>query len=398
MSDETKMAGPAGKTAMGEMLIAFEAFKQANDHRLAEIEARQGADPLIEEKLARIEQAMDAMALDAARPDLSETRSAAPGWEGYLRRGDASGLHAGLAEGKSLSSGSPADGGYLAPAQTQGLIDRLTAEVSPIRAIASVGQTSAGLFRKPVSLGGAASGWVAETAARPQTATPQLDLIDFPAAELYAMPAATTTLLDDALVDLDQWLAEEVRSVFAEQESAAFISGDGVNKPRGFLDYPAVDEVVQAWGEVGYVATGVEGGFPLSDPADILLDLIYAPRAGYRARGRFVMNRRTVSAVRKFKDADGNYLWQPSLSEAGGATLMGYPVSEAEDMPDIGADSFAMAFGDFARFYLILDRSGVQVLRDPFSAKPYVLFYVTKRVAGGVQDFNAVKLLKFGVS
>lgn len=394
MTEETKMAAPASREAMGEMLIALEAFKEANDRRLDEIEAKQTADLLLEEKLARIEQAMDRMALDARRPDLSETRSAQPGWEGYLRRGDASGL----AEGKSLSAGSPADGGYLAPAQTQGLIDRLTAEVSPIRSVAAVGQTSAGLFRKPVSLGGAASGWVAETAARPETASPQLDLIDFPTAELYAMPAATTTLLDDAGVDLDQWLAEEVRTVFAEQESAAFVSGDGVNKPRGFLDYPSVADSGQAWGQVGYVATGVDGAFPLSDPGDVLLDLVYAPKAGYRARGRFLMNRRTVSTVRKFKDADGHYLWQPSLSEAGGSSLMGYPVTEAEDMPDIAPDAPAIAFGDFKRFYLVLDRSGVQVLRDPFSAKPYVLFYVTKRVAGGVQDFHAVKLLKFGVS
>jgi HK97 family phage major capsid protein len=142
----------------------------------------------------------------------------------------------------------------------------------------------------------------------------------------------------------------------------------------------------------------VDGDFAATDPADDLIDLIYAPKAAYRANGRFVMNRRTVSAVRKFKDSNGDYIWQPSLSAGGEATLLGYAVTEAEDMPDIGSDEFAIAFGDFEKGYLIVDRQGIQVLRDPYSAKPYVLFYTTKRVGGGVQNFDAIKLLKFGVS
>ena len=406
MSKETKMNPVSSETraALGEVLAAFEAFKAANDARLAEIDAKACADVLLEEKVGRIDAALTQQksALDRllsleARPGLSaggEGGAAQAGWSAWMRRGDA----AGLAEAKSASAGSNADGGYVVPAETEARIDRLLTEASPIRAIATVRQTSAGMFRKPVSKGGAATGWVAETAARPETASPTLDLIDFPTAELYAMPAATQQLLDDAMVDIEQWLAEEVRDVFAVQESAAFVAGDGVNKPRGFLDYTKAAEGSQAWGEMGYVATGTAGGFDASDPADALIDLIYAPKTGYRARGRFVMNRQTVSAVRRFKDADGNYLWQPSLSEAGTSTLLGYPVTEAEDMPDIGADSFAIAFGDFAKGYLVLDRQGVEVLRDPYSAKPYVLFYTTKRVGGGVQDFEAIKLLKFGVS
>ena len=393
-NSETKMAAPSAETraALGEVLAAFEAFKDANDRRLGEIEAKASADVLLEEKVGRIEASLDRMRLDAQRADLSASADAAsPGWDAFLRRGDASGL----TEGKSMSAGSGPDGGYLAPGQTQALVDRLLTDVSPIRAIASVIHTSAGTFRKPVSLGGAATGWVGETAARPETASPTLDLLDFPAAELYAMPAATLTLLEDSLVDLDQWLAEEVRDVFAAQEGAAFISGDGADKPRGFLDYDQAPEGGQAWGELGYVASGVDGGFPASDPADILLDLIYAPKSGYRSKGRFVMNRRSLSAVRKFKDADGNYIWQPSMSEGAASTLLGYPVTEAEDMPDIAIGEPAIAFGDFQRGYLIVDRAGVQVLRDPFSAKPYVLFYTTKRVGGGVQDFNAIKLLRF---
>ncbi|MEN0652580.1 MULTISPECIES: phage major capsid protein [Hyphobacterium] len=406
MSKETKMAAPSAETraALGEVLCAFEAFKDANDRRLTEIEAKSSADPLLTEKVARIDTALteaksrlDRLSLDAARPGLeagrpSSERKAA--WDGYMRSGQ---LSAGI-EGKALSAGSNPDGGYVAPAETQALIDRLMADVSPIRAIASVRQTTANVFNKPVSLGGAATGWVAETAGRPETDTPTLDLLDFPVAELYAMPAATTALLDDAATDLDLWLAEEVRDVFAAQEGAAFISGNGTNKPKGFLSYTMVAEASHAWDTIGYLATGVDGDFAASDPADDLIDLIYAPKAAYRAHGRFVMNRRTVSAVRKFKDSNGDYIWQPSLNAGGEATLLGYPVTEAEDMPDIGSDAFAIAFGDFEKGYLIVDRQGIQVLRDPYSAKPYVLFYTTKRVGGGVQNFDAIKLLKFGVS
>ena len=405
MTKETKMSPVSGETraALGEVLAAFEAFKQANDQRLGEIEAKASADILLDEKVARIDaaltdqkSALDRLLLGEARPGLSGANGSAESaaWSRYMRRGDL----AGLAEAKSLSAGTNADGGYVVPAETEARIDRLLIEASPIRAIASVRQTSAPVFRKPVSRGGAASGWVSETAARPETGAPSLDLLDFPCAELYAMPAATQQLLDDAMVDVDQWLAEEVRDVFAVQESAAFVSGDGSDKPMGFLSYTKALDGTEAWGEIGYVATGTDGGFDAGDPADALIDLIYAPKTGYRTGGRFVMNRRTVSAVRRFKDADGNYLWQPSLSEGGTSTLLGYPVTEAEDMPDIGTDSFSIAFGDFAKGYLVLDRQGIEVLRDPYSAKPYVLFYTTKRVGGGVQDFAAIKLLKFGVS
>ena len=399
------MAAPSAETraALSEVLCAFEAFKDANDRRLDEIEAKSAADPLLDDKIARIDAALnraqdrlDRLTLDASRPGLdgksaSESKAA---WDGYMRSGDT----AALIEGKSLSVGTGSDGGYVAPAETEALIDRLLTSASPIRAIASVKQTTATTFKKPVSLGGAATGWVSETAARPETDSPTLDLLDFPTAELYAMPAATTALLDDALVDVDQWLAEEVQDVFAAQEGDAFINGNGTNKPKGFLAYTKTADASAVWGEIGYVATGVDGDFAASDPVDDLIDLIYAPKPGYRADGRFVMNRRTVSAVRKFKDSNGDYIWQPSLTEGGQATLLGYSVTEAEDMPDIGSDAFAIAFGDFRRGYLVVDRQGVQVLRDPYSAKPYVLFYTTKRVGGGVQDFNAIKLLKFGTA
>ena len=406
MTPETKMAVPnfEARAAMAEMLSAFETFKQTNDERLAQIEAKSSADRLTEDKLQRIDaaideakQRLDRLSLEAARPPLGagEAKSGeGVAWDNFLRAGDAHGV----SEAKALSGAAANTGGSIAPAETEALIERFIRDVSPIRQIATVKQTSSHTLKKPVSMGEANSGWVAETAQRTETETSTLELLEFPTAELYAMPAATPAILNDGLIDIDQWLAEEVRDVFAEAEGTAFVKGTGTNQPKGFLSYTNRADGTQSWGELGYVATGVDGGFPTDDPGDVLIDLIYAPTATHRANGRFVMNKSSVSHVRKFKDADGNYLWQPSLSAGGEASLMGYPVTEAEDMPEIETNAFSIAFGDFQKGYLIVDRQGVQVLRDPFSAKPYVLFYTTRRVGGGVQDFNAIKLLKFGQS
>jgi HK97 family phage major capsid protein len=196
-------------------------------------------------------------------------------------------------------------------------------------------------------------------------------------------------------VDIDQWIGDEVESAFAEQEGTAFVNGDGVNKPKGFLASPTVDNASWSWGNLGFITTGAPGAFPASNPSDKLIELIYTLKSGYRQNAVFVMNRKTQSAIRKFKDTNGNYLWQPPAGAGQGATLMSFPVVEAEDMPDIAANSLSIAFGDFRRGYLVVDRAGVRVLRDPYSAKPYVLFYTTKRVGGGVQDYDAIKLLKF---
>jgi HK97 family phage major capsid protein len=245
---------------------------------------------------------------------------------------------------------------------------------------------------------GPAVGWVGETDARTQTTSPVLDALSFPAMELYAMPAATASLLEDSAVNLDQWIAQEVEQVFAQQEGAAFVSGDGSNKPQGFLSYTTVANGSWSWGNIGYIASGAAGAFAGSNPADALIDLVYAVKAGYRQNGNFVMNRRTQAAVRKFKDTTGQYLWQPPAIAGGKASLMTFPVIEAEDMPDIAANSLSIAFGDFGRGYLVVDRAGVSVLRDPYTAKPYVLFYTTKRVGGGVQDFDAIKVMKFAAS
>jgi HK97 family phage major capsid protein len=401
---ETK-AGIAGSDALvthAEMMRVFEAFKTENDDRAAE---RRRPDVLNEEKMARLERQLDELTLKSARPALGRD-AAAPSsaaqrehksaFDTYVRTGESGGLR-GL-EMKALSVGSNPDGGYLVPDEVERAIGRRLGDISPIRSIAGVREVGASVYKKPFMITGPSVGWVGETAARPQTNTPVLDELSFPTMELYAMPAATASLIEDSVVNIEEWLAGEVEQVFAEQEGAAFISGDGVNKPKGFLSYTKVDNGAWSWGNVGYLPTGAAGAFPASNPSDVLVDLIYAVKAGYRQNGHFVMNRKTQATVRKFKDSTGNYLWQPPAQAGGRATLMNFPVVDAEDMPDVAANSFAIAFGDFRRFYLIVDRAGVRVLRDPFSAKPYVLFYTTKRVGGGVQDFDAVKLLKFAAS
>jgi HK97 family phage major capsid protein len=282
------------------------------------------------------------------------------------------------------------------PEETEREIGRLLRVASPIRSIAGARQISSAVHRKPFAIAGASAGWVGETATRAQTAAPSLAELQFPAMELYAMPAATKMFLDDASVDVERWLAEEVQSAFAEQETAAFVNGDGVNKPKGFLDYPKIADASWSWGKLGYIATGALGAFATTGPSDALINLVYGLKRGYCSNASFVMSRTTQSAVRKLKNSNGDYLWQPAIAADGRGSLMGFPVVEAEDMPAITADSYSIAFGDFRRGYLIVDRIGVRTLRDPYSAKPYVLFYTTKRVGGGAQNFEAIKLLKFG--
>lgn len=415
---ETKAAGEGAsvlelKEAFEDFQSSFEAFRDANDERVGEVERKLSADVVTEEKVTRINDALDSqkrlldrLVLKGRRPELGPSAYSGRGaleasehkaaFENYVRTGDMGGLR--RLEAKAVSTVTSPDSGYLAPPEVEAEIGRRLANVSPIRAIAGIRTVSSNVYRKPFSTTGFATGWAAETDARPETNTPTLVELEYPVMELYAMPAATQTLLDDTAIDIDQWIAAEVEMAFAEQESAAFVSGDAVKKPKGFLDYTSVDESSWTWGNIGYVLTGVSGAFAVTDPSDVLVDIVYALKAGYRQNAHWVMNRKTQGEIRKLKDTTGQYLWAPPATADGRATIMNFPVAEAEDMPDIGVDSLSVAFGDFSRGYLIVDRLGVRVLRDPFSQKPYVLFYTTKRVGGGVQDFDAIKLVKFGTA
>ena len=394
--------------AFDDFMRAFEAFKSANDERLRELESQLGEDPVTADRVERINRAVDEQkrVLDhllakAARPPIGGDALPAPdahkaAFHRYIRKGDETGLR--RLEGKSMSIGAAGDGGYLVPDQLETEIAHRMRALSPMRELASVRQVTGAVLKKPFAVTGPEVGWVAETEPRPETDAGAFRELSFPTMELYAMPAATSALLEDSAVDIDQWITAEIEAAFAEQEGAAFIAGTGPAQPTGLLTYDKVDESVWAWEKIGYVPTGTLGDLPAADAAGVLLDTVYTLKAGYRQNARWIMNRKTQAAIRKLKDTDGNYIWQPPATADQRPALMGYAVHEAEDMPPIADNSYSIAFGDFARGYLIVDRRGVSVLRDPYSAKPYVLFYTTKRVGGGVQDFDAIKLVKFGAT
>jgi HK97 family phage major capsid protein len=315
--------------------------------------------------------------------------------DGYLRRGrtNVPGL-----ELKSITGTVPSDGGYAVPREIDAMIARELTEISPIRAIAQVVQTGSAGYRKLVTLGGTASGWVSETAARPGTETPDFAEIAPPTGELYANPAASQAMLDDAAFDLESWLASEIAMEFARAEGAAFVNGSGVDQPRGFLQSPVSEEfdADRPFGTLQYVASGDAAGFD-ANPDGKLIDMVHTMKAGHRQGASWVMNSASLAEVRKLKTADGAFLWQPGLVEGQPDRLLGYPVVEAEDMPDIAGGAFPIAFGNFRAGYLIAERTATQILRDPFTNKPFVHFYATRRVGGQVLDSNAIKLLKIAV-
>lgn len=332
-------------------------------------------------------------ALAGAKADSDPARAVFA--ERYLRKG----LDAGP-EIKSLTVGTDAGGGYAVPREIDALIDVTLKEISPIRSIATVVSIGSANYRKLIAVGGVASGWVAETTGRPETGTETFVEIAPPMGELYANPAASQAMLDDAMFDVESWLAGEIGTEFARAESVAFVTGSGVNRPKGFLTYATAvtDDNTRAFGTLQYVASGAAGAFAASNPQDKLIDLVHALRAPYRQGANWVMNASTLAKVRKMKDGQGQFLWAPSMSADIPATLLGYPVIESEAMPDVAADSLSIAFGNFSAGYLIAERSNTAVLRDPYSNKPFVHFYATRRVGGAVVNAEAIKLMKFAVA
>ena len=355
----------------------------------------------LESRLTKQTQRLDALdrkAVAAARPTIASAADAATphrkAFAAYVRQGDEDRLRSLDVEEKALGTSSPADGGHLVDPQTASRVETVLSTTSPIRALARVVQVDATAYDALIDHTEMAADWITEASAVTETATQKIDRIAIPLHELNATPKASQRLLDDSAFDVEGWLAERIAARFARAENAAFISGDGVDKPKGFLTHASTPDAVSVWGEIGHLTTGEEGGFG-ADAGDALIDLVYALNAGYRANASFVMNSATAGEVRKLKDADGRYIWAESLTEGQPARLLGYPVAIAEEMPDIAADTDAIAFGDFRSAYTIAERPDLRILRAPYSAKPHVLFYATKRVGGDVTDFNAIKLLRF---
>jgi len=301
-------------------------------------------------------------------------------------------------ERKAMSAGSDSDGGYLLPTPTVGRIVQKIFELSPIRQIANVMTISSGELEGIADTGEADAGWTSEMGTRNDTSTPQVQKYKIVAEEMYAQPKVTQKLLDDAAVDIEAWLANKVATKMARKEGNAFCVGDGVGKPRGFASYTTVatGDDTRAWGEIEHVVTGANGDFAASNPADVLFDLIGKFRPEYLQNAKWVTRREAITKIRKLKEATTNaYMWQPSLQAGQPDKLLGYPIVSAQDLAAIATGSLSMWLGDFMEGYQIVDRIGIRTLRDPFTAKPYVRFYSTKRVGGGVVNFEAIKALKF---
>ncbi|MCE0504371.1 phage major capsid protein [Roseivivax sp. GX 12232] len=338
-------------------------------------------------------------AIRAARPALAgATPAGAPHQEAftaYLRSGEEEALRGLTLEGKAMTTQVNSDGGYLVDPETSASIAAVLSASGSIRAVANVVNVEASSYDVLIDRNDAGAGWANETAATSETGTPTIERISVPLFELNAMPKASQRLLDDAAFDVEAWLAARIAEKFARAEAAAFVSGDGIDKPTGFLTHPQVDEAAWAWGQIGTVPSGATADV---GDGDALIELVYALGAEYRAGGVFVMNSKTAGALRKLKDADGRHLWSDGFASAEPARLLGYRVVIAEDMPEIAAGATPIAFGDFRAGYTIAERPDLRVLRDPFSAKPHVLFYATKRVGGDVSDFAAIKLLRIAAS
>ncbi|MDF3413439.1 phage major capsid protein [Sulfitobacter sp. M57] len=355
----------------------------------------------IETKIQQTEERMTMldrkMTLPARTPLAGATETGAPhqkAFSTYLRNGDDDGLRGLELEGKSLSTAVNSDGGYLVDPQTSATVQSVLNATASIRAISSVVQVEATSYDVLVDHTDVGAGWATEAGPQAETDTPQIDRITIGLHELSALPKASQRLLDDSAFDIEGWLAGRIADKFARAEAGAFVNGDGIDKPMGFLTHPAVDNDVWTWGNLGYVPSEVDAEVT----AEAIVDLVYALGAQYRANGAFVMNSKVAGLVRKLTDADGRFLWSDGLAAGEPAQLMGYPVLVAEDMPDAASNSFSIAFGDFRAGYTVAERPDLRILRDPFSAKPHVLFYATKRVGGDVSDFAAIKLMKLGVA
>ncbi len=399
MTDPVPQAlGPAApcEAADHEVKSALTGFVQEFDAFQAEILSKFQKQ---EERLTMLDRKS---AFSPNRPVLSQADAGETlhhkAFDAYLRSGDESRMRGLEIEAKGLNTQVAAEGGYLVDPETAQAIRSVLHATASIRAIASVVTVESTSFDVLVDHSDVSTGWATETATIAESDSPRIDRIPVRLHELSAMPKASQRLLDDSAFDIEGWLAARIASKFARAEAAAFINGDGIDKPRGFLSHDKIEDSEWEWGRLGYIATGEDGDFATSNPADAVVDLVYALSATYRANAVFVMNSKTAGAVRKMKDTDGRFLWSDGLASGEPARLMGYPVLVAEDMPDIATDSFAVAFGDFAAGYTIAERPDMRVLRDPFSAKPHVLFYATKRVGGDVSDFKAIKLLKFGTA
>lgn len=381
----------------------FDEFKSVNDKRVEALEAEKGKlagqVETLNGKLSELDELKSALEKELAevkRPGIAGGKAVSEhkaAFMQFIRKGKDDGL-AELQQ-KALQTTVDADGGYAVPEELDRSILQLLRDESPMRQVCDQITVGTADYKKLVNLGGSGSGWVGETAARPATGTPTLAQIAAVMGEIYANPQATQTSLDDLFYDAEAWLNAEVAREFAEQEGTAFLTGNGTNKPKGILAYTLSTDpdATRAFGQIQKVHSGTAGDFD----ADDLIKLVYTLKKGYRTGALWMLPNMTLFKLRTLKDSDGNYLWRPGLEAGAPSILLGYGIAENEDMPAVAADANAVLFGNFKRAYTIVDRIGTRVLRDPFTNKPNVGFYTTKRVGGMLTDSNAVKVLTLSV-
>ncbi len=388
-------------TSLGQ---AWEQFKQVNDARLQEVERKGQADPLYSEHLSRINASLDQHKSRMEQLEIAYQRPASSGstdypahatnseykqaFHRYLRKGMDAGLEA--LQTKALSVGSDQDGGYFVTEELSERVSRRIYESSPIRQLASVQVISSDALDVLEDAGDTGAAWTTETGAVTDTTTPTIGKHTISVHEMYAQPKATQKLLDDSAINVESWIADKVADKFSRMEAGAFISGTGIGQPKGILSYPDGT----AFGEIEQIASGIDGVVT----SDGLVELFYSLPEDYTRNATFLMNRTVLQHVRLLKESTTDqYIWQPGLAAGTPDTLLGAPVGQAADMPLAANGSLSVALADFAQAYLIVDRIGLRILRDPFTDKPFVKFYTTRRVGGEVVNSDAIKLLKLSV-
>lgn len=371
----------------------FEEFKKTNDDRLKLIEKTGHAPADLEEKVDRIitkglEKYEDRIKVletaknrEVTETDPATTQSEAKAAvQAFMRKGIAT---------KALSVGSDPDGGYYVRPEFMDSAFVKQFESSPMRQLASVLTISTDRLVLTGSFGAPTASWAGELDSVSATTTQVLKQIEIPVHELRAMPTASQQLLDDASIDVEAWHAAEVVPVLARKEATGFVAGTGVQQPKGITTYTSGD---------GFnLIEQVNSGAAATLTADGLIDLQMALFETYQPGAAWMMARATMGAARKLKDGQGRYLLDFGINSAMQPLLLGKPVYLASDMPALQASALSVAYGDFRRGYQIVDRVGIRVLRDPYSSKPNVLFYTTKRVGGAVKEFQAIKLGKCSV-
>jgi len=382
---------------LAQLQRAFEEFKTTHAAQIDGVKAKFD-DVVTREKLDRVNASVGDLqaALDATNAKLAaaqmgglaggkavKDKEYTEAFAQHFRRGDVQ---------ASLNKGTSSEGGYLVPTEWDRTITDELLVISDFRPLATTISVSTSSFSKLYNLRGTASGWVGETTARTETAAPTFGTMTISTGEIYANPSATQQMLDDAEFNIEAWLASEVQTEFAYQEGAAFLAGTGANgRPNGILTY-VTGGANAAANPLGAITT-TNSGHATTLTTDGLVNLVYSLPTAFRPGARFAMNKATHGAVRLLKDGQSNYIWQPSYQAGQPAQLLGYAISELEGMPTIAASAKPILFGDFKRTYLIVDRMGTRVLRDPFTNKPYVMFYTTKRVGGAVVNPEAMKAL-----